>query len=202
MSSSSPSDPLRIMVASSVYGFEDDLIQICGALDVYGYLVRNSHLGTIRTHPGKSNLENCLEAVRECDLFLGIIRPFYGTGVIGERSITHEEMRLAVSLNKPRWFLVHHHVTFARQLLRPFLFKPNGKRRKRQRIKFRKTSVFDDLRIFEMYDDVVQSSIPVGERKGHWAQEFQNRSRALDCVRTQFEDTNYVRQIVQEMKSL
>ncbi|MGH7136478.1 MAG: DUF4062 domain-containing protein, partial [Pirellulales bacterium] len=97
--------PLRIMVASSVYGFETDLNQLCGVLTGYGYEVWNSHLGTIKNHPGKSNLENGLDAVRQCDVFLGIIRPIYGTGVVGERSITHEEMRLAVSLKKPRWFL-------------------------------------------------------------------------------------------------
>src|SRR5690349_10224336 len=115
MSSPPSPAPLRLMVASSVYGFETDLDQICGVLDTYGYSVMNSRRGTIPTHPGKTNKDNCLDAVRECDVFLGIIRPFYGSGVVGERSITHEEVRLAIELNKPRWFLVHGHVTFARQ---------------------------------------------------------------------------------------
>ena len=66
-----------IMVASSVYGFQTDLDQICGVLQGYGYTVWSNHLGTIATHPGRSNLDNCLEAVRQCDVFLGIIRPFY-----------------------------------------------------------------------------------------------------------------------------
>jgi hypothetical protein len=78
------------MVASSVYGFETDLNQLCGVLDGFGYEVWNSHLGTIQNHPGKSNLENCLQAVRQCDVFLGIIRPIYGTGIVGERSIARE----------------------------------------------------------------------------------------------------------------
>jgi hypothetical protein len=83
-------EPLRLMVASSVYGFETDLDQICGVLDTYGFTVMNSRMGTIPPHPDKSNRENCLEAVRNCDVFLGIIRPFYGSGIVGERSITHE----------------------------------------------------------------------------------------------------------------
>lgn len=95
-------EPVRLMVASSVYGFESDLDQICGVLQAYGYTVLNSRLGTIPTHPNKSNLENCLDAVRQCDVFLGIVRPFYGSGKVGERSITHEEMRLSIQLNKPR----------------------------------------------------------------------------------------------------
>lgn len=192
--------PLRIMVASSVYGYETELDQICAVLGGYGYLVWNSHIGTIRNHPGRSNLDDCLEAVRQCDVFLGIIRPFYGSGVIGDRSITHEEMRLAVSLKKPRWFLVHDHVTFTRQILRQYLIRKDGKPRKHP-LRFRKTPVFDDLRVLAMYDDVVQSNVPVDQRKGHWAHEFHTHTQALDYIGTQFSDVDWVRQIVQEMNA-
>jgi hypothetical protein len=189
------------MVASSVYGFESELNQLCAVLGSYGFEVWNSHLGTIQNHPGKSNLENCLDAVRLCDVFLGVIRPFYGTGVARERSITHEEMRLAVSLNKPRWFLVHDHVTFARQLFRQFLIRKDGKPKKR-RLAFKKTAVLDDLRVFQMYDDVVQSDVPVEDRKGTWAQEFHTLSEALVYLRVQFGNVDRVRQIVKEMNAL
>ncbi len=107
---------LKIFVASTVYNFEDQLSQVCGVLSGFGYEVWNSHLGTIPANPGLSNRESCLAAVDECDLFLGIIRPVYGSGVVNGRSITHDECLRAIELSKPRWFMVHHNVALARQL--------------------------------------------------------------------------------------
>ena len=43
-----PSDKLKIMVASTVHGYEDQVERVCVVLDQYGYDVLNSHLGTIR----------------------------------------------------------------------------------------------------------------------------------------------------------
>ena len=192
--------PLRLLLASTVYGFETELNQIAAMLRAYGYEVWNSHLGTIRAHPGKSNLENCLIAVQECDLFLGIIRPFYGSGKIGGRSITHEEMLRAVELVKPRWFLVHDHVTFARQLLRPLFFTKSGNLKKGS-LKFPKTAVMDDLRVLTMYDDVIQDGLPIADRKGHWAQQFFHLDEALRYIDTNLKDIEFVRQICEEMKS-
>ena len=57
-----------------------------------------NHVGAIRVHPRLSNLENCLRAVEECDLFLGIIRPYMGTGNTGETNITFEEIKRAIEL--------------------------------------------------------------------------------------------------------
>lgn len=62
----------NIMLSTSVYGFERDIVQICALLKELGYNVWNSHLGTIKVNPKLSNLENCLKAVEDCDLFLGI----------------------------------------------------------------------------------------------------------------------------------
>jgi hypothetical protein len=84
--------PLRVMVASSVYGFENELDQIVVMLRTYGYTVWNSHAGTMPTDPRMSNRDNCLDAVRKCDVFVGLIRQFYGSGILGETSITHDEM--------------------------------------------------------------------------------------------------------------
>lgn len=104
------------MVGSTVYGFENELYQVVALLQTLGYEVLNSHVGTIKVNPKLSNLENCLNAVDECDLFLGIIRPYYGTGNIGEKNITFEEIKRAIELKKPYWFLVHRDVVFARKL--------------------------------------------------------------------------------------
>lgn len=145
-------------------------------------------------------MDICLDAVRECDLFLGIIRPIYGSGIVGPRSITHEEMRLAVSLNKPRWFLVHDHVTFTRQLLRPYMKLKDGKPRKKP-FRFQPTKVFDDLRVLEMYDDVNQANVPINLRTGHWVQEFHKLGEAMTYLQTQFADSERIRQVVEEMKA-
>ena len=107
---------IKIMVGSTVYGFENELYQIVALLQTLGYEVLNSHVGTIKVNPKLSNLENCLNAVDECDLFLGNIRPYYGTGNIGEKNITFEEIKRAIELKKPYWFLVHRDVVFARKL--------------------------------------------------------------------------------------
>ena len=92
------------MVASTVYGFEDQISQIVAQLNTLGYEVLNSHYGSIKVNPRLSNLKNCLNAVEECDLFFGIIRPYYGTGNIGNKNITFEEIKKAIRLKKPYWF--------------------------------------------------------------------------------------------------
>jgi hypothetical protein len=158
------------MVASTVYNFGDQLTQICGVLTGFGYQVWNSHLGTIPVHPGLSNLDNCITAVRNCDVFLGIIRPSYGSGIVGPRSITHEEFREAVGLAKPRWFLVHRDVICTRLLLRRYMFKRD---RTRTKFKLKENPIIDDLRVIDLYNDAIQDDVfPVANRRGHWVQEF------------------------------
>jgi len=114
-----PRTKTTVMVATTVYRFEDQIAQICGVLQGYGYDVWSSHLGTVPLHPGKSNLQNCIDAAKRCDVFLGFVRPFYGTGKVGDTSITHEEFRAAFADPRPRWAMVHRDVTCARQLLSP-----------------------------------------------------------------------------------
>ena len=183
---------LKLMVASTVYHFEDQLDQICAVLAGYGYAVWNSRQGTIPTDPRLSNLDNCIAAARSCDLFLGIIRPFYGSGLVGDTSITHEEFRAALAAGKPNWFLVHRNVTLARQLLKPYLFDESGGRAEFQ---FKKTAVLDDIRVFDMYEEATRESIPLAERTGNWVQEFGHEQKILQFLEAQFEDIQRVRAI-------
>ena len=194
-----PESPkLKIFVASTVYGFQDQLDQICAVLTGFGYAVYNSHLGTVAVDPARSNRGDCLAAVASCDLFLGIIRPSYGSGVVGERSITHEECLEAMRLRKPRWFLVHHDVTIARTLLRPYLHPPEGEALAAPFI-FKKTAVLDDIRIIDLYEDTLQTGVPVEERMGHWVQEFYRLPELLRFLDSQFKDTNRIRTICKDM---
>ncbi len=175
------------MVSSAVYGFESELNQICAVLDTLKYNVLCSHIGTIKVDPRLSNMENCLNAVRECDLFFGIIRPYCGTGNIGDVNITFEEMKLAIELKKPYWFVVHHDVTFARKLckkiedFRPEMIRSNN---------------FFEYRSVEMYNMVIKDQEAITLRTGNWAQEFYRVDEILRYIQTQFQDIETINHIV------
>ncbi len=76
----------NIMPSTSVYGFENEISQVCVLLKYLGYNEWNSHLGTIRGNFALSNLENCRKAVEGCDLFLGIIRTQCDKGYIDDNN--------------------------------------------------------------------------------------------------------------------
>lgn len=182
---------IKIMLGSTVYGFEDQLSQIIAQLNLLDYEVLNSHNGSIKVNPKLSNLDNCLNAVEECDLFLGIIRPFYGTGNIGEINITFEEIKKAIELKKPYWFLVHRDVVFARLLFEKLKLK-NG-----DTVEVEKNRFFDP-RTIDIYEYVIENHIPVRLRNGNWAQEFYRLDEMMTYVVTQFSDKNFVENIINE----
>ena len=119
MSSETEKPPLTLMVSSTVYGIEELLEKIYATLTAFGYEVWMSHKGTLPVSSTRTAFENCLHGVEQCDLFLSLITPQYGSGVPGkgEMSITHQELIKAIELNKPRWILAHSDVVFARTLL-------------------------------------------------------------------------------------
>lgn len=192
-----PEHPLRIMVASTVYGFQDQLEQICATLSGYGFEVWNSHLRTIPLHPGLSNPENCLQAVRDCDLFFGIIRPRYGAVVAGEISITHQEIRHAIELRKPRWFIAHRDITVARQLLKQYMVNTDGT--PNTSFAYIRTEILDDVRVIDLYNEAIMNNIPATERVGHWVDEFYKIGDVLKCLETQFSNLDRLRGIVNQM---
>lgn len=180
------------MVSSSVYGFENELDQICPILEAYGYEVLNSHYNTIKVNPNLSNKENCLRAVEECDLFLGIIRPFCGTGEIGNEYITISEMKKAIELGKLYWFLAHGNVTFARILLRNIELKSGDEIIIKKNKHFHKESV-------EIYDYVTKNHIQdVGSRKGNWVPNFYDIAQVMKYIQTQFIDKENINQLINQ----
>lgn len=107
------------MISSTVYGIEELFDRIYILLTTFGYEVWMSHKGTMPVFSNCSAFENCLRAVEKCDLFLGLITPYYGSGKDDDGfSISHKELRKAIELKKPRWLLAHDHVVFARSLLK------------------------------------------------------------------------------------
>lgn len=181
------------MIGSTVYGYEDQLSQIAATFLTLGYEVLNSHIGTIKVNPRLSNLENCLNAVDECDLFLGIIRPYYGTGLIGDKNITFEEMKRAIELKKPYWFLVHRDVVFARNLFK--------KIKDSQNIKVLKNNFFDP-RCIDIYEYVIKNHVPITLRNGNWAQEYYRLDEVITYIMTNFKDYEFIERILDGKEKL
>jgi hypothetical protein len=189
-----PNRKVKIMVGSTVYGFEDQLSQIVAQLNTLGYEVLNSHYGSIKVNPHLSNLDNCLKAVDECDLFLGIIRPYCGTGNIGEKNITFEEIKEAIRLKKPYWFLVHRDVVYTRLLLKKIKLKNNDE------VMFMDNRLFDKLSV-EMYEYVIKNHIPVTLRNGNWAQEFYRLDEMMVYINAQFIDKDFIYEVMNPQQS-
>ncbi len=185
---------VNIMVGSTVYGFEDQLSQIVAQLNTLGYEVLNSHHGSIKVNPHLSNLDNCLKAVEECDLFLGIIRPYFGTGNIGDKNITFEEIKKAIELKKPYWFLVHRDVVFARNLFKKMKLKSGDE------IIIQDNKLFDK-RCIEVYEYVIKNHIPVTLRNGNWAQEFYRLDEMMVYINAQFTDKDFITEILNQTES-
>lgn len=199
MAKKSPKPKLKVMVASTIYGYEDQLEQICATLQGYKYEVWNSHMKTIPVHPGLSNTENCLRAVETSDVFLGIIRTRYGEVPGGELSITHQEMLRAIELKKPRWFIAHRDIAISRKLLKQYMFLENDE--VNPAFIFRGTEVMDDIRLIRLYNDTILNDVEPAERIGHWVDEFFRIGDILRVIKTQFEDQGRVREIVDQMNN-
>lgn len=176
-------EPLKIMVSSTVYGIEDALDRVYDILTGFGYTVWMSHKGSIPNFSNRTAFEDCLEAVSNCDLFLGIIGTSYGSGVDKDDptalSISHQELQLAMRLNKLRWMLAHANVITARTLLDKLGYEGRDARSK---LKLKRSDVLGDLRLIDMYEEATIDNLvpktPVAKRKGNWVQKFQNAGEA------------------------
>lgn len=191
--------PLKIMISSSVYGSLSLLRQIDVMLRTFKYEVLCSPVGSILVNPKDSNLENCLKAVKECDIFIGFIRPIYGSGRDNklEKSITHLELEEAIKLGRPRWTLAHSSVVKMRSLLRKVYFNKDGTRNDLEFTPLK--GEFDDLGVIEMYDiaaDALNEEVPWSQRKNHWVHEYHYDYEALDFIKAQFKDTKLVQSLI------
>jgi len=155
----------------------------------FGYEVWMSHKGTLPVLSSRTAFQNCLEAVEKCDLFLAILTPSYGSGKDpgkpDEPSITHQEIRRAIELRKPRWLLAHDHVVFARSLLKNLGFDGKGGRKD---LTLKRTQILDDLRVIDLYEEATLDSVevPLSERAGNWVQKFETTQDASLFIVAQF----------------
>ncbi len=175
---------ITIMVSSTVRGNENDLVQISTVLrQKYGYNVIMSKEG--RLYVSAANINNtreaCLQAVRDCHFFFGIIYLRYGSG------ITHDEFKEAIHHNKLRLFAAHQKVDFLYQVLYPKLYSATGDRKN---FSIPRTDVLDDVRVLDMFHDA---------GKTNWVFVFNNVAEVLTYIDTQFGD---IGKRIQELEEL
>jgi hypothetical protein len=186
-----------ILVSSTVYGIEELLERVYTLLTTFGYEVWMSHKGTLPVRSDRTAFENCLNAVEQCDLFLGIITPAYGSGKDGDDlSITHQELQRAIKLGKPRWLLAHDHVVFARRLLIDLGFDSSSRRQALQLNK--RAKAITDLRVLDMYEEAVRQQKNLAARDGNWVQEFNSNEDALLFAVAQFSRFQEVELFIRE----
>jgi hypothetical protein len=187
-----------LLVSSAVYGFEELLDRIYTELVGFDYEVWMSHKGTMPVYPDLTALDSCRRAVQECNLFLGIILPRYGSGVEAEGadSITHEELKWAIHLKKPRWILAHDHVVFARSFLDKLGYDTQEKR---HALKLKPSAVFQDLRAIDMYDLASRHDVQLyQDRTGNWVQKFGSPEEAQLFAVSQFRRFQEAERFVQD----
>lgn len=198
-----PKARVKFMISSSVYGAQSLLRQTYGTLLSFGYEVICSPIGTLPVNPHQANLKNCLEAVDECDAFIGFIRPMYGTGrdSLKDKSITHLELEKAIQLGRPRWMLAHSSVVKMRNLVKHVFYDESGHRNS---VIFKEIrGEFDDPRVIEMYELSADSNsdTPWSQRSNNWVQEYHYDYEALDYISAQFRDYTRVANYLNQLKN-
>jgi len=199
---------IKVFVSSTVYDFEATLNRIFATLDCYGYDVYMSKAGTIPIDSRKSNLVNCVEAVDECDVFLGIIRPLVGSGVLkmGERSITAQEFDRAFGLPMPRFVLADYRVAFAHDFLRlvrqdlttiPDYYSKKEAREDGSEVEVRKPNLTIHAEPVDLYRLAIQNHIrPAEDRIGNWAQSYKDEEDIMRFIEFQFKDVERIKAII------
>ncbi len=199
---------IKVFVSSTVYDFEATLNRIFATLDSYGYDVYMSKAGTIPIDSRRSNLVNCVEAVDECDVFLGIIRPLVGSGVLkkGERSITAQEFDRAFELPITRFVLADYRVAFAHDFLRlvrqdlttiPDYYAKKETQEDGSEVEVRKPNLTIHAEPVDLYRLAIQNHIrPAEDRIGNWAQPYKDESDIMRFIEFQFKNVERIKSII------
>lgn len=194
---------IKIFVSSTVYDFETVLRNIFVTLDGFGYDVYMSKEGTIPLNSRLSNLVNCVNGVDECDIFLGIVRPLIGSGVLkkGARSITAQEFDRAIELGMIRFVLADYRVEFAHKFLN-LMEKdtkdiPLNKEIEKDGKIIIKPNNLVHGECVEIYRSAIQNHIhPASERIGNWAQPFRDGEDILRFIEAQFKDVERIKDMI------
>lgn len=198
---------IRVFVSSTVYEFETELSRVFAQLDGYGYDVCMSKEGTVPLNSRLSNLVNCVNAVEECHVFLGIIRPLTGTGILetNGRSITAQEFDRAIEIGMPRFVLADYRVEFAHKFLKlmgqDLAAIPNYKEREVTRdgkkVWERKPNLIVHGECVDVYRKTVQDHVPRPmDRVGNWAQPYKDYDDISRFVEAQFQNVERIKMLL------
>ena len=198
---------IRVFVSSTVYEFETELSRVFAQLDGYGYDVCMSKDGTVPLNSRLSNLVNCVNAVEECHVFLGIIRPLTGTGILepNGRSITAQEFDRAIEIGMPRFVLADYRVEFAHKFLKlmgqDLAAIPNYKEREVTRdgkkVWERKPNLIVHGECVDVYRKTVQDHVPRPmDRIGNWAQPYKDYQDISRFVEAQFQNVERIKMLL------
>ena len=199
-----PRNHIKVFIASTVYNFEFSLTKIYELLDDYGYDVCMSHKGSLFLDSKLSNLDNCIKGVEECDVFIGFIRPDYGSGVLedGGKSITHQEFETAYKKEYPRFVLGDYRVSFTRDLMRGnyILNDKTGEKINFEEISFPNNKVMD-TRCVVMYNEAIKDKErPASKRTGNWVQSYINLEDIILHLDAQFKYPEKIKQLINNSK--
>ena len=194
---------IKVFVSSTVYDFETVLRNIFIMLDGFGYDVYMSKEGTIPLNSRLSNLVNCVNGVEECYVFLGIVRPLIGSGVLekGARSITAQEFDRAIELGMLRFILADYRVEFAHKFLNLMDQNPDDIPLNKEKIKDGKIIVKPNNLVHgecvDIYRSAIQNHIhPASARIGNWAQPFKDGEDILRFVEAQFKNVELIKSLI------
>lgn len=198
---------IKVFVSSTVYDFETDLRRIFATLDGFGYDVYMSKEGTIPLDSRLSNLVNCVNGVEDCDIFLGIVRPRIGSGVLEKngRSITAQEFDKAIEIGMPRFILADYRIEFAHKFLN--LMNLNIDSIPLNREKIEKQENGEDVKILlpnnvvhgecvEIYRLAIQDQIEPANRIGNWAQPYKDSEDIQRFIESQFKDVERIKNLI------
>lgn len=200
-----PRNHIKVFIASTVYNFQTELNKIYELLDNFGYDVLNSHKGTVLVDSKESNLTNCLNGVEECDVFIGFIRPDYGSGILEKngKSITHYEFDTAVKREIPRFIMADYRVAFTRSLIRkaevnhetlPIAVHSGN-------IRFNDDKIMD-IRCVQLYEDMIKDKIPPLSRKGNWVQQYGSLEDIRMHLDSQFRYPERIKRLIDKIRML
>jgi len=199
---------IKVFVSSTVYDFEWQLDRIYSILDNWGYDVLMSHKGTIPLDSSKSNLQNCVDAVTGCDVFLGFIRPLLGSGAVGDggKTITELEFEEAYLVDMPRFVLADYRVVEAMQLLN-LLDMPSSRLSKLVQKTNSKGEAYTKENhlvhgdCIEMYNMAIKNNEPPQKRVGNWVQTYKTPEEIDLHLEAQFKDVNRVVKLIEVRKN-